>query len=436
MEFYQNGDHPMRLMLMVTQVMMGAPRGVSWALSQPLNCVTRAYSQLNPGDCLWSCLDAGDVPGGTAQQDHPGIAEGLLIQLLGRCGFEAMASQAGCDHVPSGPSDRAPLLFQRAPHEPRWRLGHLGERDFDAFSVLFTTVFDQPMGLGLWRWKYAEGRGCNIAAWREGRLIAHYGGNLRQVLALGRPVLAVQVCDAMVDPRERAVMTKTGAMFQVTAAFLELYQGLAGIPLSFGFPNRRAMRLGERLGHYAEVGALRELRWSPLGLRPRLSHNLRYLDPQQASDRNAIDKLWVAMAGDLEAGVLGVRDWDYLRHRYMEHPVFNYELVLVRSRITSTPLGLLVLRKEADAVALMDLVAPLKNIPPLLVQARRLAALWGKSSLYGWMTRQHLCRFQTRDMQVRDIQVSIPTNIWVPQPFTPEQLHDRWWLTLGDTDFN
>ena len=301
---------------------------------------------------------------------------------------------------------------------------------------MFEAVFGHPMTPALWRWKYAGGRGCSVAAWRGDRLVAHYGGSLRRVLAFGRLVQALQVCDAMVDPRDRGVMTKTGAMFHVTASFLELYQGLSGIPLSFGFPNRRAMRLGERLGLYAEVGALRELRWSALGMGPRLSTRLRDLNPDSAADRGSVERLWAEMARDLTDGLVGVRDWNYLRHRYLEHPERRYTLVLVRSRFTGAALGLLVLRRDEKDVVLIDLVAPLRRIPLLLVQARRLTGLWGRPSLYGWITRQHVSVFTASDTEIRDIDVSIPTNAWVSQPFNPAQLHDRWWLTLGDTDFS
>jgi hypothetical protein len=64
-----------------------------------------------------------------------------------------------------------------------------------------------------------------------------------------------------------------------------------------------------------------------------------------------------------------------------------------------------------------------------------MAGLWGCTSVYFWISRQNVDRFSTQDMEVVDIGVSIPTNSWVPQPYTPAQLRDHLWLTLGDTDF-
>lgn len=405
-----------------------------------LDCLATAAFCLGERDTAILCLMSqplahglGSLTVGCASGSAPGTPPDFGTRLLGRCGLEpgsAPISQAGGFNA-----DERMYWLVRSPRPLRWRLSHIDETRFSAFAGLFHTVFGQVMTPELWHWKYGAGRGCSVAAWRGDQLTAHYGGNLRRVLAFGQPLRALQVCDAMVEPRERGVMTKTGAMFQVTAAFLELYQGLAGIPLAFGFPNRRAMRLGERLGFYTEVGALVELRWPPLSRRPRLATRLAYLDPNSPADREGVERLWFAMARDLVGGIVGVRDWEYLRYRYLDHPQRHYELLWVTSRFSGRPVGLLVLRREDDAVALTDLVAPLRHLPALLVQARRLTGLWGKASLYGWITRQHARHFSTPDLLSRDIDVSIPTNTWVPQPFPPDRLRDRWWLMCGDTDF-
>ena len=404
-----------------------------------LGCLTEAHNILEPGGQLILCLD-NLSPDEYAVGGVPPSRLNIASSLACRCGFEIATQAENRDEqgeitAVRPRSNQFTLICRRSSKQLRWRLTGLQLEGFEAFATLFLNVFGHPMSQALWEWKYAGGRGCAVVAWRGRQLIAHYGGNLRQVLVYGEATMALQVCDAMVAPDERAVMTKTGAMFQVTAAFLELYQGLAAIPLAFGFPNRRAMRLGERLGLYAEVGALCELRWPALGKRPRLSSRLSFTQGCEKTDRRIMANLWEAMARDLVDGVVGVRDWPFLRHRYLNHPERRYSLVLVRRRITGTALGLLVLHREEDALALTDLVAPLKNIPMLLVHARRLAGLWGLTTLYCWISRQHASRFVVRDTAVRELDISIPTNAWVPQPLTAGQLKDRWWLTMGDTDF-
>ena len=245
------------------------------------------------------------------------------------------------------------------------------------------------------------------------------------------------MCDVMVDPRERGVMTKQGAMFLTTATMLELYLGLQPADLPFGFPSGRHERLGERLGLYAEVGRIAELRWPALLGRPHLSTRVRHLDrDDHDGNRRLITKLWEAMSRDLNEAILLIRDWDYLVYRYLDHPTHHYDLILVTSRFSGKPLGLLVLRRlDDDTVELLDLIGPLDRIPILVDQARRLAGRWGARSLFGWITRQHVERFATPDVSITDPDVSIPTNVWVDGPAV-ESLKDRWWLMSGDTEFH
>lgn len=410
--------------------------------TQFLTCLNLASRHLSPAGFLVLCWNDTFGSGGNATP-LVGQKNVLLEVLLGRCGLlvSPFSSESSRDRPntidPPGEvcATRVLITCRPAPVMPRWQLTNISGDDLPAFSTLFSSVFGHAISPGLWRWKYADGRGFGVAAWRNRRMVAHYGGILRPVLAFGHLIRAVQVCDAMVEAGERAVMTKTGVMYQVTAAFLELFQGLGGIPLAFGFPNRRAMRLGERLGHYAEVGELRELRWSSLAKIPSLYSRVRIFEPESPADQKAVDRLWAGMAADLHDAVVGVRDWGYIQHRYLHHPERHYRLILVRSRWTGIPLGLLVLHQEEQRLALTDLVGSIKAVPLLVMQARRLAGIWGCTSLYTWVSRQHVDRYRTPGMEELDIDVSIPTNSWVAQPYSPAQLRDRWWLTLGDTDF-
>lgn len=437
-----NGDIGLAAPQCGLQTVFISPGSFDTGQTQLLTCLTYATSYLDPVGLLLLCWGA---PAGIAGPSslRAGQAYALLQVLLRRCGWLVTPStpESGCDMPnpidPNGAdyAGRVLVVCRPAPVMPRWQLTNITGDDLRAFSNLFSAVFGHAISPSLWQWKYADGRGFGVAAWRNKRMVAHYGGILRPVMAFGRSIRAVQVCDAMVEVTERAVMTKTGVMYQVTAAFLELFQGLGGIPLAFGFPNRRAMRLGERLGHYAEVGELRELRWNSLGKFPSLTSRVRIFDPETPADQKVIDRLWARMATDLLDAVVGVRDWGYIQHRYVHHPERHYRLVLVTSRGTGTPLGMLVLHQEDQRLALTDLIAPVKAIPLLVRQARRLAGLWGCTSLYTWVSRQYVDLYRTREMEVLDIGVSIPTNVWVGQPYTTAQLRDRWWLTLGDTDF-
>ncbi|UHD14532.1 GNAT family N-acetyltransferase [Thiocapsa bogorovii] len=358
---------------------------------------------------------------------------GYLRAIAARCGFVSDREPEARSHPQS--AQRRCLSFVRADRDPRWRVMVLPERDVPRFVGLFKSAFNQDIDVALWRWKYGDGRGDAIIAETGGRLVAHYGCTRRRVRFFGEPIVTVQICDVMVDPRERGIMTKSGAMFLTAATFAEIFLGLQGVPLGYGFPSRRHERLAETLGLYAEVGRLMEVRWPGGDTRARLASRVRHLDPEQAGDRRAVERLWSAMARDFEDGVLAIRDWSYIAYRYAAHPLNHYELLLVTSRLTGRPLGLLVLRKGNDAVELVDLVAPRSNLPVLVDQARRLTALWGLPSVFCWITQQHVSALGGPDGEVKDLDISIPTSVWVDGP-APERLRDRWWLMSGDTDFH
>lgn len=311
----------------------------------------------------------------------------------------------------------------------RWQLRHVRASDFGDIAALFQEVFGHALSHELWSWKYAHGHGNAVVAARHGVAIAHYGGMYRDILLCGRPDWAFQICDVMVHPKERGVMTRQGPFLLTAATSAEIYG-----PLGFGFPNARAMLVAEKMGLYSEVGQLVSVRWGVAETGYRWSTRVRAVDRNDPADRARVDGLWLAMAQDLREAVVGVRDGQYLEHRYFNHPHNRYEVLMVTARWTGRPLGILVLRRQDDACELLDVVGPLKNLPLLIDQARRLAGLWGMPSLYCWITRNQARRFVDCGGTEEEINISIPTSCWTDDA-RADQFKDRWWLMSGDTDF-
>ena len=294
---------------------------------------------------------------------------------------------------------------------------------------MFQEVFGHPLTRALWDWKYANGRGNGVSASRDGVMIAHYGGMYREILLCGKPDWAYGGSDVMVHPKERGVMTRQGP-FQLTAACTAEMYG----PVAFGFPNARAMLVAERMGFYSKAAQMATVRWDPGAPGWRLRTRVRVLDRTRAQDHAWVDALWAAMANDLRDAVVGVRDWKYLEHRYCEHPHNDYELLCVSARWTGKPLGLLVLRRLEASCELLDVVAPLANLPLLIDQARRMTARWGLAHLYCWITDTHVAKFVACGGQEEALNVYIPTSCWTDDPRV-DMLKNRWWLMSGDTDF-
>ena len=206
--------------------------------------------------------------------------------------------------------------------------------------------------------------------------------------------------------------------------------------LGMGFPNARHMRLAEILGLYACVGQMVEVRWKPVQSRANLRLRCRDLRQTPAvKDAELVNRLWGAMEQDLADAVVGVRDWDYIKYRYLQHPEINYQVVVVTDRLLRRPLGIVVLNSGGEDCELLDVIGPLAKLPELVKEARRMAARCGGKGLFAWITHQHSDRFVQTGAQLRPLDVSIPSSVWTPGP-DPRQIKDKWWLMSGDTDFH
>lgn len=330
------------------------------------------------------------------------------------------------------------LLHFRKKQQPTWRLRLLEENQVADMLALFERTFGHNMTPALWQWKYGTGRGRAIGVWRENQLVAHYGGMARKILFFGQPQAAIQIGDVMVESAERGILTKKGPFFLMAATFLERYIGY-GKPylLGFGFPNERAMKLAERQGLYAETGRMSVIEWQPLAKTPRWLTRLHIVDGANAKQSwivTAIAHCWQHMTADLHEALVGIRDWTYLHDRYLNHPHQHYQIVLVVNRLGRKVRGVLVLRHNPEGCEIVDLVAPLKEIPLLVTHARRIAGISGHHQLSCQITENFASYFVATGGIQRALPIRIPANAWSVGP-APERLHGRWWLMSGDMDF-
>ena len=429
-------QHPSATRDRICQVNLALPQAAAGTFGAAL--VLDFSPQLHPlalFDQLADLLQEGGVVvlvGRPPGQTPPRLAHWLdyAVAIAGRCGFVVLPLDGAVDAQALAVTENG--VFVRALRKaasPRWRVSHVRPEDFSQIATLFQEVFGHALSPELWAWKYAAGHGNAVVASREGGLIAHYGGMYRDVMLCGEPDWVFQICDVMVHPKERGVLTRQGPFLLTAATSAEIYG-----PLGFGFPNARAMRVAEKMGLYSQVGQMAEVRWEPSSPGIRLRTRVRSLERQSASDRALVAPLWEAMAHDLRSGVVGVRDWAYLAHRYFGHPHNHYEVLLVSARLSGKPLGIVVLRRLEASCELLDVIAPLASLPLVIDQARRLTARWGLAHLYCWITKNHAPLFVDCGGQEVALNVSIPTSCWTDDP-RADSFRDKWWLMSGDTDF-
>jgi len=341
----------------------------------------------------------------------------------------------------SGATAGQALQFERTAI-PAQGLVLVGAERSDAMRSLFGQVFGHEMSAAHWQWKYGDGRACAVGIEQDGRLIAHYGAQRRDLLVFGRPEVACQMCDVMVEAQANRSLARRGPMHRMTATILETQLGWGQRHrYAFGFPSDRHNVLARRLGLYTAVDALVQVSWpaapAPAPARCRTETVALVRGTLAAGQRRAIDRLWRAMAAAMTEVVLGVRDAAWLQWRYLQSPHASYAVTLVRSRWLRRPLGLFVTRERDDALELLDLVAPPARFPMLVALARAQAHGLARPRLRAWVTRSQCARLACADpaqVQVEDLPIHIPANIHTPGP-DPREIENRWFLMGGDADF-
>jgi hypothetical protein len=329
------------------------------------------------------------------------------------------------------------LLHFKKKSVPRWRLRLVEEQHANEMMALFQRAFGHRMEPEMFRWKYGEGRGNAISVWEGDQMVAHYGGVERGIRYFGQPSLAVQNCDVMVDRSGRGSLTRQGPLFLAISTFLERSVGYGKTYLlGFGFPSERAWKAPHRLGLYGgPVGHMFELAWSLSGRHGTLKTSVKEIDLLDETNADLIRDCWATMEQDLKGFIVGVRDRNYLVHRYGQHPEKLYRCFVVRQRITRKLLGIFVLRQldNTESYELVDVIGTRRVLSDLIFQARRVAAILGGTRLVCWVS-DSIMSFFGKGAKMTDLGINIPTNVWTLGPAV-EEIAGHWWVMGGDVDF-
>jgi hypothetical protein len=371
--------------------------------------------------------------GGTAEHATP--VWSYLEAQAERCGLEPLLVET------AAAEETLVALFRKTSTGQRWRLSTIHSDHATQVQGLFDQVFaPNRMSADHWHWKYGDGRGVGIGAWKDGTLVAHYGGVWRTIWWQREWQQAVQITDVMVSPAERGVLRRDGAFSLAAATFPECFTGYGAKALiGFGFPNERHFRAAALRQLYAEVDRLREISWPSLdqgSTRTRWPANagLEAVTGEQLACRAAqLERLWTEMRESLPESIVGVRDWPYLRHRYLNNPLHQYRVVVLRRRLTGRWLALAILAVGTDGVHIRDLVGDRRHYPLFIHQLRR-SYLCRDRPLRAWITASHAHCLDADSAHSRDLGVIVPHSIWTAGP-SADVVKDRWWLTSGDTDF-
>ena len=305
----------------------------------------------------------------------------------------------------------------------------------EAYRPVFEASFSAPFDADVWAWKYHCGKGASVVAERGGLAIAHYGGVVRDILYFSQPCKAVQICDVMVLPEERGFFSRNSLFFKTAASMLEQYAGYnADNLLGVGFPNLKAMHVALRLGLYEKTDELMQI-----ALSAKVSDDLQPRNNWSAFDaefddtlQKDTDRLWQHMRNGFADAIVGVRDADYLRYRFLQRPGLVYNCIKVMQGPDIKAVAFC--RDHGDRRLLMDIIAPAECFEQALLAV--LQSAHPHKPMHFWLTSGQLGRVisQTERYDITATGIQIPCNRWSPGPPT-ERLLNAWWLTAGDMDF-
>lgn len=314
-----------------------------------------------------------------------------------------------------------------------WKCRWVFQQDWNKLLVLFKSAFGSDMQADLWVWKYKGLHKQGILAQKAGKVVAYYGGIPRKLWLNGKELSSVQICDVMVAPQERGVLTRNGPFARTTQTYLKAQTGKdKPYRLAFGFPTGRHALLGEKLGMYSRVGTFLEATWStkcpaklPFWLKVESLPN----------DNNAvINKLWQEMKPVLADTLLPQKNTEFYQWRYCQHPLNTYNGYLVSCKWISKPLGIVVVRDHGvnQGLEIMDFIGQPKFLNTLLQAAITIASELERPQVFGWMTDTII------EVLSSPASVSEMAGIYIDPPALNELVElqqAHFWFQGGDTDF-
>ena len=223
--------------------------------------------------------------------------------------------------------------------------------DEHAILAAFNRVFPQidrtfePRSLEEWRWRFEEnpgGRRIWLAFTREGDVVAQQAAMRIRVLHHGENVRWNHIVDSFADPK-RGGGLKPGVFLLAARPFHDTYGGHPPDkePCMYGFPVRRAYRIGQKFLYYQTVRNQNEVRANPARLKLGASgavdvEEVRSFPPE-------IDAFFERARRP--HGALAVRDRAFLDWRFVRRPGVRYRIALARKRGSRELVGYAVFRK-------------------------------------------------------------------------------------------
>jgi len=198
--------------------------------------------------------------------------------------------------------------------------------DEDEINRLFNEIFHLKRSIDEWRWRFnPEHAGCAIlvAEHRQTHEIyAHYGVITCLAQVAGRTIRVGQPVDTYCRRDELAVAQRV--MPKLILHFYRTFCSTDGLPMLYGFPSNRVLKLGKMKMSYGEPTPVQSWQF-PVARRRWLFPS--WLDSEPLS-AGSVSTLWNRVAHRYPTS--NIRDEQWVRNRFMDRPRNRYLHFLVQ----------------------------------------------------------------------------------------------------------
>ena len=305
---------------------------------------------------------------------------------------------------------------------------------------LHELVFAAPLSMAWLEWKYLSRNSPSLGLWNaKGILVAHCGGLARELHLAGAVQRGLQICDVMVHPHWRGILSRRGPFFWISQQFYEAQIGVQRpYQVGYGFPSLRHLQLAQKLALLGDAGPVWELSW-PATYTSSRRHPWQWqaIDLTEGSMQwqEHLQRAWSIMRAATTEFFLGDRSLAELDWRYRQHPHHQHFYTALKRPWSRTVNGVAIWRyTDSGALLWLDWI----GAPSDLARAQRMLAdrRLAKSSapLQAWgsepirMALRHTPGYSER----------LVARIGVPlrSCLVKNQLDQYpWWWMAGDTDF-
>ncbi len=190
--------------------------------------------------------------------------------------------------------------------------------DLSAVLLSFKQAFGTSRTLEEWRWRYEQnpyGSSIEVALGEDGRLLAHYAVLHGAWQHSKDPCSVGQVVDVFTG--EKPGLFRRGPLARTIDSLLARATGPGKLLWLYGFPNRRAARLGRLTEVYPWEASV------PCWSAPKTSRHPRARGWLQVGwDRTGIESLWDRARERYPFS--SVRDARFYEHRFRTRPAHDY----------------------------------------------------------------------------------------------------------------